>query len=92
MYSLGEMDPLPVPMADVPGHKDKKGCGQGKMENMGNSKTMTTVERTIPTTIAMQEMNTELPRLPLPVSESLRTSGDFFYNTDEKLWISPQEQ
>lgn len=52
---------------------------------------MTAVERTIPITTAMRDMNTELPRLSLPMSESLRTPGDLFYNTDEKLWIS-QEQ
>lgn len=53
---------------------------------------MTAVERTIPISTAMQDMNTKVPRLSLPMSESLRTSGDLFYNTDEKLWISAQEQ
>lgn len=53
---------------------------------------MTAAERTIPITTAMQDVNTELPRLSLPMSESLRTSGDLFYNIDEKLWISPQEE
>lgn len=42
--------------------------------------------------MAIQDMSMESPRLSLPMSESLRTLGDLFYNTDEKLCISPKEQ
>lgn len=53
---------------------------------------MAAVEKTVPITTVMHDTNTEFPPLSVPMSESLRISGDLFYNTDEKLWISPQEQ